>query len=109
MTNMLLKRLHKMFHCWSLGMGTNAPRIRCLITVPGSDIIGAFLNDAPFPLSSSLDSQPTVESYFDDVSLILIRNTPLTLCLTDGKREGFGGFLFTERTVKDARESFAVV
>lgn len=83
--------------------------MRRLIIVPGSDIIGAFLNDAPFPLSSSLDSQPIVESYLADASLILIRNIPLTFCFTNGKRESLGCFLFAKRTIENAGESFSVV
>ena len=109
LTNMLLEGLDKMLHCGSLGIGTNAPRMRCLMMIPGSEIIGALRKDAPFPLSSSLDSHPTVESYFVGVSLILIRNAPLAFCFTDGERESFGCFLFSEGAVENARESFSVV
>ena len=83
--------------------------MRCLMMVPGSEIIGAFLNDAPFPLSSSLDSHPTVESYFVGESLILVGNAPLALCFTDGEWESFGGFLFAKGAVENAREGFSVV
>ena len=83
--------------------------MRCLMMIPGSEIIGAFLNDAPFPLSSSLDSHPTVESYLVGVSLILVRNAPLALRFTDGEWKGFGCFLFAKGAVEDAREGFSVV
>jgi len=52
------KRLKKIFHCGSLGIGTKAPFIRRFTITRGSLIIGAPRNDASLPLSSLFDSQP---------------------------------------------------
>ena len=76
--------------------------MRCLMIVPGSEIIGAFLNDAPFPLSSSLDSHPTVESYLVGVSLISIAHAPFPIFLANGKRESLWDLIFAIFAIKDA-------
>ena len=83
--------------------------MRCLMIVPGSEIIGAFLKLAFLPLSSLEPSQGSVPSYLEDESLMSVGNAPLALCFTDGEWESFGGFLFAKGAVENAREGFSVV
>jgi hypothetical protein len=41
LSDVFLKRLHEVSHCSFLSIGIKAPRIRCLVTVRGAEIMGA--------------------------------------------------------------------